>query len=228
MNVELQSNIVARAVERGAKPIPGPGVLFTLNGATAAVAIPDDLSVEACYHHVGKAVQLVTTFAAAAQRVIADGRLSGAAKASDVAKLAGAAKSALMDVAIAVAEEVAKAEREAANETGARPIPASDSVAIALDAERRAVLRGLPLAEAMRAVQSDRLAADAVLRLPMGFPESVVEVARRAVATVDPGAFRSARVAEDWKRTQSTIEACQSAVERLSRGRGEPVAAAAA
>jgi hypothetical protein len=225
--MNLNENIIARAVERGAKPIPG-GVLFEINNATAAVAVPDDLSVEACYQRIGAAVQAVSSFTQAVTKVLADPRLSGAAKASDVARLAGAAKQAILDTAIATAEQVAAAEREAAAETGATPIPASDSVAIALDAERRAVLRGLPLAEAMRHVQSDRLAADAVLRLPMGFPTSVVEFAQRAVAAADPNAFGAARRAADWRRAQATVEGCQQTVDRLSRGRGEPVAAAAA
>lgn len=225
--MNLNENIIARAVERGAQAVPG-GLLFSVNGATGAVAIPDDLSVERCYHFAGAAVQAVSGFVEAAQRVLADPRLSGAAKAQDLARLATAAKSELVDVSIAVAREVAKAEADAALETGATPIPASDTVAIALDAERRAVLRGLPPAEAMRHVQSDRRAADAVLRLALGFPESVVEVARRAVAAADPGAFAAARRAADWRRTQQAVEACQQALDRLAHGRTGPVAAAAA
>lgn len=203
-------------------------MLFEINNATAAISVPDDLSVERCYHFAGAAVQAVSGFVEAAQRVLADPRLAGAAKASDVGRLASGAKSALMDVAVEVAEQVATAERAAAAETGATPIPASDTVAIALDAERRAVLRGLPLAEAMRHVQSDPRAADAVLRLPMGFPTSVVEIARRAVAASDPGAFAAARRAQDWRRAQQAVEACQQALDRLAHGRTGPVAAAAA
>lgn len=225
--MNLSANIIASAVGRGASETPGGGLLWSVNGTTAAVGIPDDLATEPAYRAIARAVDAVSSFAEGAARVHADPRLSVAAKAQDVARLAAMARETIMGVIIATAEEVAAADRAAQAETGARPIDPKDALAATLDAERRAILRAMEPAEAMRHVQRDRQCADAVLRQPIGIAEPVLEVARRAVLAADPMAYPLRRRAEDWRKAAECVSQCRVAVERLSAGRGGPVAAAA-
>lgn len=232
---KMAEGLRARLAELGGQPVAdGRAVLFDVAGRTAALAVPDpaEVPIEGCYAAASRALMRVGTFATAANAIHRDPRRSELAKAEDLAALAGPAAAELQRELAAAGVEVERARLDVNRETAAAPVArAADAVEAIADVERRGLIRGLPLAEAMRAVQSDRGQCLALLREPGGFAPALIDHARASWARFEPGAalVSDAEVRlSAWTGARDAIAAAIAALARLSAGRTGPVAAAAA
>lgn len=232
---KMADGLRARLVELGGQPVADErAVVFDVAGRTAALAIPDpaEVPIEAAYAAASRALMTVGRFATDANAIHRDPRRSEVAKAEDLAALAGPAAADLQRELAAAGVEVERARLDVNRETAAAPVPrAADAVEAIADVEKRGLIRGLAVHDAMRIVEGDRAQCLALLREPSGFPAALIDHARASWARFEPGAAlvsdAGARLSA-WTGARDAIGAAVAAHARLSAGRGGPVAAAAA
>lgn len=230
---QMAEGLSARLAELGGQPVAdGRGVLFEINGRTAAASLPDpaEVNVEAAFSATARALMAVGTFADAAGAVLADVRRSEVAKSEDTAALARTAAETIRRELDAAGAEVERARLAVGRVVEAAPVPrAADAVAAIADVEKRGMVRALALPQSMRAIEGDRALCLAVLREPAGFPEPLIQHAREVWSRFEPGAPMTgpAEVTlRAWEGARTAIGAAAAALERLSAGRSRLAAVA--
>jgi hypothetical protein len=168
-----------------------------------------------------RAVLAVAEFAAKANTITESERLTATAKTADILDLARASApelSALLAAADAALEAAVLVERR---EVAPLPIAEADAAQSVVDVELRSLVRSLPLHEQIRAVQGQFATCRAVIRQPTGFPETLIEYARKAWKELNPQtqtSTASQRMAASWREARSIIAQCQNALNQLSSG----------
>jgi hypothetical protein len=222
---EVFQAVVARCRGLGANVLPRDVIMLSVSGITAHVS-PwnlEELTETEPAQRAARAVLAVAEFAAKANTITESERLTATAKSADILDLARASApelSGLLAAADAALEAAVLVERR---EVAPVPIEAADAAQSVVDVELRGILRAAGgLGEQISMVQQEFAICRATLRQPTGFPEPVIEHARKAWADFNPAKQTSTaaqRVAASWREARRIIGQAQHALNTLSSGR---------